>query len=122
MTKAERQEKRQQQELRREAKKKAAEDKREAKKAERAKTATDRKSRALGFIQVAWVCELMLLMLVVSVYVVVLSPVRLELFGRLLTPLIGAILAEGLAAFAGPNVKRWLKGKYGKSEEGPGTR
>jgi hypothetical protein len=98
------------------ARKQASEEKREQKKAERAAGATDRKSRALGFIQVAWVCELMLLMLVVSVYVVVLSPVRLELFGRLLTPLIGAILAEGLAAFAGPNVKRWLKGKYGKPE------
>ena len=116
MTKAEREAKRRAREEAAAARKKAAEDKREAKQAERAEKATDRKSRALGFIQVAWVCELMLLMLVVSVYVVVLSPVRLELFGRLLTPLIGAILAEGLAAFAGPNVKRWLKGKYGKPE------
>jgi hypothetical protein len=116
MTKAEREAKRKEKQAAAEAKKRAADAKREQKKAERAEKATDRKSRALGFIQVAWVCELMLLMLVVSVYVVVLSPVRLELFGRLLTPLIGAILAEGLAAFAGPNVKRWLKGKYGKTD------
>jgi len=109
MTKAEREEKRK-------AREEAARAKREQKQDERAEKAEGRKSRALGFIQVAWVCELMLLMLIVSVYVVVLSPVRLELFGRLLTPLIGAILAEGLAAFAGPNVKRWLKGKYGKSD------
>lgn len=107
MTKAQREENRR-------AREEAAEAKREAKQAERAEKAEGRKSRALGFIQVAWVCELMLLMLVVSVYVVVLSPVRLELFGSLLKPLIGAILAEGIAAFAGPNVKRWLKGKYGK--------
>lgn len=114
MTKVEREAKRKAQREAAERKREAAELRRETKKAERAEKATDRKSRALGFIQVAWVCELMLLMLVVSVYVAVLSPVRLELFGRLLTPLIGAILAEGLAAFAGPNVKRWLKGKYGK--------
>jgi hypothetical protein len=118
MTKAQREANRKLKEELAKARKQAAEEKREQKKDERAAGATARKSRALGFIQVAWVCELMLLMLVVSVYVVVLDPVRLELFGRLLTPLIGAILAEGLAAFAGPNVKRWLKGKYGKQDFG----
>ena len=98
------------------ARKQAAEDKRETRKEERAETATARKSRALGFIQVAWVCELMLLMLVVCVYVPTLPVAKLELFGSLLGKLLTAILAEGLAAFAGPNVKRWLSGKYGKRD------
>lgn len=114
MTKAEREAKRKARQEADMLKREAAAERREEKQAERAENATARKSRALGFIQVAWVCELMLLMLVVSVYVVVLSPVKLELFGSLLKPLIGAILAEGLAAFAGPNVKRWLQGRNGK--------
>ena len=114
MTKAEREAKRKAREDAVAAKKRAAEDKREAKKEERAETATARKSRILGFIQVAWVVEIMLLIPVVCVYVPLLPTDKLTLFGSLLGKLLTAILAEGLAAFAGPNVKRWLKGKFGK--------
>ena len=109
MTKAQR-------EAKRKAREEAAAAKREQKKEERAETATARKSRILGFIQVAWVVEIMLLIPVVCVYVPTLPVAKLELFGSLLGKLLTAILAEGLAAFAGPNVKRWLAGKYGKPQ------
>ena len=116
MTKAERETKRKARDDAAAAKKKAAEDKRETRKEKRAETATARKSRILGFIQVAWVVEIMLLIPVVCVYVPTLPVAKLELFGSLLGKLLTAILAEGLAAFAGPNVKRWLAGKYGKPQ------
>jgi hypothetical protein len=86
---------------------------------QRAIKATARKSRALGFIQIAWVVEAMILIPWSMIYIVVLPPVKLELITRVIVPLIGAVAGQGIAAFAGPNVKKWLQGKFGKPEETP---
>ena len=84
---------------------------------QRAIAATAKKSRALGFIQVAWVVEAMVVIVVVLVYAAVLPDWRLQLLGKLLLPVIGSILAEAGVAFGGPHIKKWLQGKYGKPEE-----
>ena len=83
---------------------------------QRAIRSTAKKSRALGFIQVAWVVEAMIVVIVVLVYIPILNQWRLELMGKLLLPVIGSILAEGGVAFGGPHIKKWLQGKFGKPE------
>lgn len=88
---------------------------------QRAIAATAKKSRALGFIQVAWVVEAMILIPWSMIYIAVLPPLRLELIPKVIVPLIGAVAGQGIAAFAGPQVKKWLQGKYGKPEQNTGT-
>lgn len=104
-------------EARKKARREAAERRKEAlaeARSQRAIAQTAKKSRALGFIQVAWVVEAMVVVIAVLVYIPILNQWRLELMGRLLLPVIGSILAEAGVAFGGPHIKKWLQGKYGK--------
>jgi hypothetical protein len=80
---------------------------------QRAIRSMESKSRALGFIQVAWVVEAMIIIPWVLVYVATLSDWRLELLGKLILPVIGTIVAEGGVAFGGPLIKKWITGKNG---------
>ncbi len=107
----------------REAKKKARREAREKRREallearnQRAIRATERKSRALGFIQVAWIVEVMILLPWAMIYIAVLPESRILLIHQVIVPLLAAIGGQGIAAFGGPLVKKWLQGKFGKPE------
>jgi hypothetical protein len=112
----------------REAKKRARREAAERRKEElaearnkRAIAATAKKSRALGFIQVAWIVEVMILLPWAMIYIAVLPESRVLLIHQVIVPLLAAIGGQGIAAFGGPLVKKWLQGKFGKPEQEVGT-
>jgi len=67
---------------------------------------------AKRFIQIAWVCEVIWLLLNWTICLYLL-PNRAELFIRALPLLSSLIGGQGLFAAVGPEVKRWIESKNG---------
>jgi hypothetical protein len=66
---------------------------------------------AKKFIQIAWVTESILLLLLIVFAFIFMAKWRLELLAPLITPIIGVIFTQGAAASIGPEVKRAIETK-----------
>lgn len=66
---------------------------------------------AKGFIQKMWVIESLLVLLFSIAAIMFLPAWRLELFAKIVVPIVGVIFAQGAAASIGPEVKRAIENK-----------
>jgi hypothetical protein len=66
---------------------------------------------AKNLIQICWVFEAMALLIVVPIACAWMPVDRLEIFGKIVPALIGAVLGQGLAAAGGPEVKRLIESR-----------
>ena len=72
---------------------------------------------AKTLIQKAWVLEAMALLVFVCAACAWMPLARLEVLARVLIPIVGTILGQGVAASAGPEVKRFLESRKVKVEK-----